>query len=127
MPRTETILQVLVASPEDVSEGYDIFQHQLKEQAKIPFLKSPVKYCSFRISRGLAKIFFPNIPDIIIRTLQSSEYLIAEQSAQQADVVIHPDLVGFNWFELNRVDDLVKVGENAVRERLPEIKKLIEE
>ena len=72
-------------------------------------------------------MFTPNISDIIVRTLQASEYVIAEQSAQLADVVLHPNTVGINWFELNKVDQLIKAGEVVTREHLPQIRKLIEE
>lgn len=72
-------------------------------------------------------MFNPIIPDIIIRTLQASEYVIAEQSAQQADVVIHPELVGVNWHELDKVDQLLEAGVEAARQKLPEIKRMLEE
>jgi hypothetical protein len=71
------------------------------------------------------KIFNPNISDIIIQTLQATEYVISEQNAQQADVLIHPDLVGVKWYQLDRVEELIKRGEEAARKLLPEIKKLI--
>jgi len=72
------------------------------------------------------KPFNPNISDIIIQTLQASEYVIAEQSGQLADVVIHPDLVGIQWHQLDRVDELIQRGEEATRNRMPEIKRLLE-
>jgi hypothetical protein len=51
--------------------------------------------------------------------------VISEQNAQQADVVIHPDLVGIKWHQLDKVDELIKRGEKAASNRLQEIKKLI--
>ncbi|MCA9408018.1 MAG: hypothetical protein KC733_04975, partial [Candidatus Omnitrophica bacterium] len=114
-------------SPEDVSEGFDIEKHKMEELRRIPFYKAPLKYLSFRIGCAFNKVFNPNISDIIVRTLQASEYVIAEQSGHQADVVIHPDLIGINWFELNRVDELINAGMEATRKHLPEIKKMVEE
>lgn len=117
----------VLQSPDDVMNGYDIFEHENKKKRQIPFQKAPFHYVMFRLGELLGKAVNPNIADIIVRTLQASEYVIAEESAKHADVVIHPDLVGINWFELNRVDDLIKGGEEATRKHLPEIKKLIEE
>ncbi len=117
----------VLQSPEDVSEGHDMQLYQQKKVANIPFWKNPFQFILFRCGRFLRNIIDPNISDIIVRTLQASEYVIAEQSAQQADVTIHPDLIGINWYELNRVDDLIKAGEDAAREHLPAIKSLIEE
>jgi len=114
-------------SPEDVSEGFDIEQHQIQEQLKKPFLKNPFHWLGCRLGLGFQKAMSPNISDIIVRTLQASEYVIAVQSGQQADVNIHPDLVGIQWYELNRYQELIKAGEEAARQHLPEIKKLIEE
>jgi len=115
----------VLQSPEDVSEGFDMTLHQKKKDKERPFLKAPWHYIKFRVLEAFCKPFDPNISDIIIQTLQASEYVISEQNAQQADVVIHPDLVGIKWHELDRVDDLIKRGEEATRNLLPEIKKLI--
>ncbi len=111
----------VLQSPEDVSKGYELDKRQLEEDHKIPFFHSPWKFLGVR----LQKLFVPNIPDIIIRTLQASEYVIAEQSAQQADCVIHPELIGVNWFEIYQVDRLIKSGEEAARAQLAKIKKLV--
>lgn len=115
----------VLQSPEDVSEGHDMEQQKLAEKAAVPMGKAPFQYISFRFGRLLSKLFSPNISDIIVRTLQATEYVIAEQSAQQADIVIHPDLVGINWFELDRYRELIKAGEEATRQQLSEIKQLV--
>jgi predicted acylesterase/phospholipase RssA len=73
----------------------------------------------------MAKIFTPNIADIVVRTLQASEFVIAEQSAKQADVLIHPDLKGIRWFELYEVNEMIKRGEEAAQKNLPAIKALV--
>ncbi len=117
----------VLQSPGDVVRGYEIFRKKVNAERKIPFLKAPLKYIGVRAARYLTKLVYPNIPDIIVRSLQAVEYVIAEQSAQQADVVIHPDLSGVNWFELYEVDRLIASGQEAALKHLPEIKKLISE
>ena len=113
----------VLQSPADVSKGYDLHQEKAQLEHQIPFMKSPLVFLGVRIS----KVFSANIPDIIIRTLQASEYVIAEQSANQADVLIHPNLVGINWFELYQVDQLIQSGEDATLQKIGEIKRLIRE
>ncbi len=116
----------VLQSPHDVSESFAMEKDiELKKQ-RVPFRQAPFHFVWFRLARLLIRPLKHNISDIIVRTLQSTEYVLAEQSAQQADVVIHPDLVGINWFELYKVDELIKRGEDAARKALPEIKKLIE-
>ena len=117
----------VLQTPSDVVKGYEMEEKKLKEEEKIPFLQSPKKYLGIRAYRLFIKLFTPNIVDIIMRSLQSVEYVIAEQSAQQADVVIHPDLAGINWFELYEVGRLIKSGEEAAYQHLAEIKKLVSE
>ncbi len=117
----------VLQSPVDVAKGYELARAKAQEEEKIPFLKSPRQYLSFRINRFFYRVFWPNIPDIIVRTLQATEYVIAQQSALQADIIIHPDLSGINWFELYQVNKLLRAGEEAAYKALPEIKKLIAE
>ncbi|MCA9400180.1 MAG: patatin-like phospholipase family protein [Candidatus Omnitrophica bacterium] len=117
----------VLQSPEDVNQGEDYFAKERDKQYAIPFFKNPWHYVVFRLKRALGKMFSPNIPDIIVQTLQATEHVIAEQSSQLATVNIHPDLVGIKWFELNKVDDLIRAGEDAARKHLPDIKKMIEE
>lgn len=117
----------VLQSPEHVTKGYMDEQKRLLQESQIPFAKNPWHYIKFRLAKRIGKIFTPNISDIIVSSLQASEYVIAEQSAQQADIVIYPDLTGINWFELYKVDELVKRGETAARAALDDIKKLVQE
>jgi NTE family protein len=116
----------VLQSPGQASESFDIVKHQMEELDKVSFRETPFQFAGVQASKLMHKAFSINIPDIILRTLQASEYVIAEQSAHHADVLIHPNLVGINWFELYRADDLIKKGEEATIEALPKIKKLIE-
>lgn len=116
----------VLQSPHDVSESFALEQDAELKKERIPWPSAPFRFVWLRVCRVLLRPFRHNISDIIVRTLQASEYVLAEQSAQQADVVIHPDLVGINWFELYKVDELIRRGEEAARKALPEIKKLIE-
>lgn len=115
----------VLQSPEHVCEGQEMMEHAIKKKAEVQFSKTPFQYIGFHTGHFFAKLLTPNIPDIIVQTLQASEYVLAEQSGQQADVLIHPDLTGINWFELYRVKDIIRSGEEATRKVIPQIKKLI--
>ncbi|MDO8580588.1 MAG: patatin-like phospholipase family protein [Candidatus Omnitrophota bacterium] len=117
----------VLQSPEQVYVGHKMTLEQTQALESVKFTQHPWKYFSYRLLKMLGKPFNPNIADIIVRTLQATEFVIAEQSAHQADVVIHPDLAGINWFELYKVDELIKRGEDAAHKHLPAIKKLIAE
>ncbi len=115
----------VLQSPEEVDWSQKKEDENLIKCFDLPFSKHPFKFVGFRLGRVLTKIFTPNIADIIVRTLQASEFMIAEQSAKQSDVLIHPDLRGINWFELYEVNELIKRGEEAAQKALPAIKILV--
>jgi predicted acylesterase/phospholipase RssA len=115
----------VLQSPQEVAWSRDLELDLLKQQYKISFKKHPIKYTSFRISLLFHRIFSPNIADIVVRTLQASEYILAEASGKQANVLIHPDLKGINWFELYEANKLIKRGEEAALKHLPSIKALV--
>ncbi len=115
----------VLQSPEEVAWSQDLETSHIKHLEKISFNKYPFQYVNFRIGRFVSKAFTPNIADIVVRTLQASEYILAEASAKQADVLIHPDLKGINWFELYEVDKLISRGKEATLAHLPAIKALV--
>ena len=115
----------VLQSPEEVDWSQKKEDENLIKCFDMPFSKHPFKFIGFRLGRLLSKPFTPNIADIIVRTLQSTEFMIAEQSAKQADVLIHPDLRGIQWFELYEVNELIKRGEEAAEKALPAIKALV--
>lgn len=117
----------VLQSPEQVMKGYLEEQRQNAVDDQVIFLSSPKKYLVIKLLRFLSRIFNPNVSDIIVRTLQASEYVIALESARSADVAIHPDLSYINWYELDKVDDLIKRGEEAARAALPQIRKMLAE
>jgi NTE family protein len=115
----------VLQSSEEVDWGQRLQEANLKVGLELPFDKHPFKFIGFRLGRFLSKHFMPNIGDIVVCTLQATEYLIAEQSAKQADVFIHPDLRGISWFELYEVRELIRRGETAAIKALPAIKELV--
>ncbi len=117
----------VLQSPSQVAQGNENDLKQLELEGRIEFHDDPIRFVQFRIKRMLTYFFTPNISDIIVRTLQATEYVIAEKSSREANVMIHPNLVGIKWFELYKVDELIRLGEEATMQQLPAIKELIKE
>jgi NTE family protein len=115
----------VLQSPLEVSWSQDQEEEHLKKQMRISFRKHPFQYVGFRLGHFIGNAFTPNIADIVVRTLQASEYILAESSGKQADVLIHPDLKGINWFELYEANKLIKRGEEAALFHLSSIKALV--
>jgi hypothetical protein len=43
-----------------------------------------------------------------------------------ADLVVEPDVAGFDYDDFKRADELIRVGERAMRKALPEVQKWFE-
>jgi NTE family protein len=124
---TKIIAVNVLQTPAHVAQGNENDLKQLELEEKITFCQDPSRHIQFKLKKVITSIFTPNISDIIVRTLQATEYVIAEQSAKEANIVIHPNLVGIKWFELYKVDELIRLGEEATMQHLEAIKKLVKE
>ncbi|MEI6437302.1 MAG: patatin-like phospholipase family protein [Candidatus Omnitrophota bacterium] len=115
----------VLQSPEEVCWGEEWSIKRYRHMARVPFKRHPWKFISLRLGGFLGKFLSPNIADIIVRTLQASEYIFAENSGRQANVLIHPDLRGIQWFELYEVDKLIQRGHEAAMQHLPAMKAMV--
>jgi len=92
--------------------------------AEKPLLDRPVNMQTLRdVVPGLLKA--PNLFDVFFQMIYTMEYEVSQSRLEIADVVLHPDLKGFSWTELNRAKEIISAGERAAEEALPRIKSLI--
>jgi NTE family protein len=74
-----------------------------------------------RISTGPPR----NMVDILLRSLNILIYRSTQAASRSVDVMVSPDLAGFAYQDLQRVDELIERGEMAMREKLGELQKLL--
>ncbi len=107
----------VLPSPEDVMRG-----HGLRSAAgETP---KPRGLFSGALHGRFSRVRTPTIPDIIVSSMQATEYVLASQNARRADVVVHPDVAGIEWYELYRLTELVRRGEEAASRVLPALRSL---
>ncbi len=94
-------------------------------QEKKPLLNRPVSLAALRdvALPGLLKA--PNLFDVFFQMIYTMEYEMSQSRLEIADVLLHPDLAGFSWTELNRAGEIIAAGERAAEEALPRIKSLV--
>ena len=63
----------------------------------------------------------PNIFKVMAKTLYTMQYGIAKSGANEADVVIAPDLSAFASLEFHRAAEIIKVGEEQAEKILPKM------
>ncbi|MFA4982373.1 MAG: patatin-like phospholipase family protein [Candidatus Omnitrophota bacterium] len=66
-----------------------------------------------------------NIFDIIVNSVQASEYLLAETSCQVADIAMHPILPTADWYEFYESEKIIMKGEEEAIKYLPRLKELV--
>ena len=64
--------------------------------------------------------------DVIGQSFAISQELISPVWRSAADVVIEPDVGGFDFDDFKRAGELIRVGELAMRRALPEVRKWLE-
>lgn len=65
------------------------------------------------------------IIDIIIRSFQNLQYEISTAKGMIADVTIAPELIGYAWNDFEKAEGIIKAGEQATQNILPELEKVI--
>lgn len=114
-------------SPEEVLRVFKESEERRRKEEIELSKQSIFMRMAFRIRRWMRRKFLPNIFDVIMNSSQSMEYVLAEASTRGADCVLHPTIPTVSWFELYKVQRLIKRGEEEVERMLPQIKALIAE
>jgi NTE family protein len=61
--------------------------------------------------------------DVIGQSFAIAQEMMSKVWRSAADVVIEPDVAGFDYDDFKRADELIRVGELAMRRALPEVRK----
>jgi hypothetical protein len=64
-----------------------------------------------------------NILDVMLYSLQVLIYGQSVRGTAEADVPVVPDLVGFSYRNLGRLEEMVERGETAMRAALPALRR----
>jgi NTE family protein len=62
---------------------------------------------------------------IVLRTNDISRCALSRMQLNEADVVLSPDVSEIHWSDFGHLDDCLRAGEQATREKLDEIKSLV--
>jgi NTE family protein len=63
--------------------------------------------------------------DIVLRTNDITQHSLSQMQLKEADIIIRPDLAGIRWSDFHRLEDCLKAGEDAAKEKMDEIRSLI--
>ena len=114
-------------SQEEMMKAFKEFEEKRRsDEAKLSH-RTVFSRLAYDFNNWTRRMFTPNVFDVIMSTSLAMQYVFAEASSKDADCVIHPVLQGAAWFELYKVEALIRRGEQEAEKMLPQIKALIEE
>lgn len=117
----------VIPSPEEVAEARHKLHTLEIHEAQALKKKSPFNWLVYMTRIKFRGLFFPNIIDIIMNSMHAMEYVLAEMSCAQADIVIRPTVPTANWFEFFNPERIIKRGEEEARKAIPHIKAILYE
>lgn len=114
-------------SQEEMMKAFKEFEEKRKKDEIRLAQRTVFSRLSYNFKSWVRRTFAPNIFDVMMNTSLAMQYVFAEASSRDADCVIHPALPNTAWFELYKVEALIRRGEQEAEKMLPQIKALIEE
>ncbi len=114
-------------SPSEMLKPFQEFEERRRKEEIRLAERSIIGRALFRFRKWSRRMFAPNFLDVLMNSSLSMQYVLAETSSREADCVLHPVIPTVNWFELYKVEILIKRGEEEAERMLPQIKALIEE
>ncbi|MDD5617659.1 MAG: patatin-like phospholipase family protein [Candidatus Omnitrophica bacterium] len=116
----------VLPTPQDLQEGYKIRKDNLEKERQEVENKNIIARIIYNLRLFFRKNFFPNIFDIMVKSILAMEYAIAKESCKNANIIINPIISGTEWYDFFKTDTLIKKGETDTEKALPKIKALIE-
>lgn len=115
----------VLPSPENIIQTHELNKQRINEERKHAQSQGFFARITLGIRLYLRKIFFPNILDVIINSIQTMEYVIAQMNCQMADVVLQPKITGVDWFELFKAEALIRKGEEEAENMLAAMRSIV--
>ncbi|MDD5546168.1 MAG: patatin-like phospholipase family protein [Candidatus Omnitrophica bacterium] len=114
-------------SQEEMMKAFKEFEEKRRNDEIRLSRRTVFSRLAYNFRNWIRRTFAPNIFDVMMNVSLAMQYAFAEVSSKDADCVIHPVLPNAAWFELYKVEALIRRGEQETEKMLPQIKALIEE
>lgn len=115
----------VLPSPENMVQNYTFKEQRRIEKKEEAKRKGFFAKMIYELRIRFNNIFFPNLLDIVVNSIQTMEYVISESDCQKADIVLRPQVLGVDWFDFHKVETLIKKGEEETYNALVAIKNVI--
>ena len=87
--------------------------------------KMEKQFCNITPEQPAKRGKMPSILETLLRSLLVQSYSVNAHGVQPADVVIEPDVSGYDLTQFTQAKELAAIGEAATLEQIPKIRKLL--
>jgi NTE family protein len=116
-------VNVFPTTPELTAHLQDVQRRRAERDAAWSSRSFPVRLLLWLRQEFLRSIS-PLVFDVIMRSMQSMEYQIAEVACREADLTLRPTVPGSHWLEFFSPEKFIRRGEEAALQHLPELQRL---
>ena len=116
-------VNVFPSTAELIQHRQELVRRRAERDAHLSSRSLPVRLF-FRIRQEVIRSVSPLVFDVIMRSMQSMEYQIAEVSCREADLTLRPTVPGSHWLEFFNPEPFIRRGEEVALQYLPELKRV---
>lgn len=117
-------VNVFPTKAEIAAHQEEVQRKRAEWDAQLASRSFPVRLLA-RLRQEIERSLSPLVFDVIMRSMQSMEYQIAEVACRVADVTLRPTIAGSHWLEFYNPEKFIRKGEEETLRRLPELKRLV--
>lgn len=117
-------VNVFPPTAEILAHRQDLQRRRAEWEAQLASRSFPVRLL-VHFKREIIRSMSPLVFDVIVRSMQSMEYQIAEIACRNADLTLRPTLAGSHWLEFYNPEKFIQRGEEEALRHLPNLKRLV--
>jgi NTE family protein len=116
-------VNVFPTTMELVTQRQTVQQRRIEREAQLATRSFPVRLLTW-LRQELMRSMSPLVFDVIMRSMQSMEYQIAEVACHEADLTLRPTVPDAHWLEFFAPEKFIRRGEEVAMEHVAELKRL---
>ncbi len=114
----------VLPSPQDLLERNNLIRQRFHAEFQ---KRKHLQKMLMKWKDGFFRNYEDNIFNVLMNSIMYTEFEVARMEGEEADVFINAATLDANWAEFFSADKFIDEGIKKTRERLPEIKQLIDE
>jgi NTE family protein len=116
-------VNVFPTTQELTAQRQEVQRRRAERDAQFASRSLPVRLL-MRLRQELIRSVSPLVFDVIMRSMQSMEYQIAEVGCREADLTLRPTVPDSYWLEFFSPEKFIRRGEEVALQYLPELRRI---